>query len=368
MKNEQKLANLMTKDDFNDWSKLLESSNIRKFIFELNASEFVTRDLTFIRKCIHEGRSFSNIKLMLALSPERREAIRKAFLTISSEEKVIYLMKSGLEAYKIDAICSVLGENVTYELIDLLKKDFDKYQVGHICLGVTDGLSIKEIKVFAKEDFSCDLMNYLIDLLLKKHPINKIKLVANPALEMIQVEVLTQLIEAGVSYAKLKIVVDTIAYDRKKFYSMASCAKTNMTAKEMQEIITLSKNKINAIRDGFEKHLPASYKEYCMKLDLERDQFLALARAFESEIDESKIAMIAKPDYSDKFMHLFINCARQGFSNEQLTLLISAADDELKFEKLALAISEGKSSEELDSILKENFKTREKELLNKLMS
>lgn len=362
MTNKEKLSCLMAKDNFEEWSQLLESDKVRKFISYLNVDEIDELDIRFIRECIKDGVLLSNIKLMLPLHPSSRKVIKKAFMQYKSGETVIALINSGLEDYKIEKICEIIeGKDITQELITLLKKDFVDYQVWHICYGVNVGLTMQQIKVYAKENYGKLLMLTLRELLQQGYPINKVKLIANPKLTAYPFLELVELIKKGMSYSKLKVCVKA-AYNDDVLEAIIKCFESGMKIKDVEEITHLSPEQIDAIRIGFNRRYPASYKEYCVKFDLDIYQFDALQSAYMYRIDESKIAKIVNPAYNASVMNMLINCVIKGISEEQFELLIGMIENEEKFIEVAIAVINGESEEEIKKLLECKLTNHEQNL------
>ena len=397
MTNKEKLACLMAQDSFEEWNELLESDKVRKFISDINGDETEVPDLKFIRECIKDGILLSNIKFMLPLFIDDRIYIKRALLNSKTEICIKHLIERGLEAYKIAEICDILGGKITEELINLLKKNFDEFQVEHICKGVLYGLTIQQIKVYAKENFGYELMSGLRELLVSGYPINKVKLIANPHLTLSQFRILVGLVEKGISYSKLKVIMGNVetANDKYVLCSVVECFECGMKIKDVQEIMHLSYRQIDAIRYGFEQKFPESYKAYCMKFDLDKYQFDGLARAYHSNIDEDIIAMImnaversssftsgvrlycgnadeigrnSNTIYYPCLINRLVGCVvDHNISKEHLNKLVSVVWLKEKFEKLYYAISTAASEEEIDKIIASKITTREQILLDRLL-
>ena len=361
------LADLMAEDNFNSWMRLLKRDDVKNYILSLDPDQIFRGDMKFIRNCIRKKIKFEHINLMLPYTEDTREIILEAFLKRYYDQDVELVLKSGLEDFKIEKLCELVENEKTKELIPVLKKDFSLLQVYEIYSGVIDSLDIKQIKLYAKPDMTVPSMKKIRTLLKEKYPLNKIKLLANDKLHYHTIDKLYYLVKKGMPYEELKVLAnpDCSIY---AIDAMIDCFEKGMKLDEVKELAHLEYYQILGMLHAYVLKYPAWFKEYCKDIRYSKEQFEQIWRAYTHGIEQSKIEIMANPEYSYEVMKMFLNCFKANYTDEQINLLVSIAKNTDKFTEVGVAIFNGESEDHIKEIIDTVSKTAKSQLLDRLLA
>lgn len=367
MTSKEILADLMAEDNFNSWMKLLKRDDVKNYILSLDTDQIFRGDMKFIRTCIRKKIKFEHINLMLSYTEDTRDAILEAFLRNYYDQDVELILKSGLGAYRVELLCQLVEYEKTKELIPILKRDFTIEQINQICLGVKESLDIKQIKLYAKPEIPAPSMKLIRILLQEKYPLNKIKLLGSGKLKYHTVSKLYTLVKKGISYDELKVLANPDCSIH-AIDAMVDCLDKGMKLDDVRKIAHLEYYQIQAILHAYVLKYPAWFKEYCMDTRYSKEQFEQIWRAYTHGIEQSKIEIMANPEYSSEVMRMLTNCFKAHYTDEQINLLVSIAKDTDKFTEVVVAIFNGESEDRIKEIIDTVSKTAKSQLLDRLLA
>lgn len=360
------LVSLMVKDDPEEWKKLLKSNDIKQFVLSLERPVNLSY-LHFIREGLEDNLTLKQIKVMENLYPSERQIIKKAFLEKKPEEDIILVAKSGLYEEDMKAICSVMDKGKTKGLIKIFDDCYyARDQREQIIMGIQQDLSINKVKLYAMGNFSANSMGNIRKLLVAGYPVKKVKLLLNENFDTDCIRVLADAIRDDLSYAKLKTMANP-DYEFYKMEEIKSCYDLGMSLEQVSKYLELEYYQIEGIMECYTGKYPKGFEKYCINSDFSGDQLGAIKIAYAKGLLDSQIELFAKPKYSAEAMNLMIKYICDGFTEPQLNLIISAAEEPKKMNKIAQAFYKGLGIEAVNEILNSSAKQDiqdKQELLN----